>query len=480
MVNLTGCLCDLTPDFCDIGCCCDTCGVTNLSTVFTGCSEKTMQLIYLFTFYRYGVCVEKWLMFRANVDSSLVTVTDSLFCVQPTEKFVSTTETAPNFPALGDSYHFVPSEQMTITFTRDFYRVDDLILTYFPKTSARGVLRLPSPGAASALCTNRNPAKFLRSLSFSCSREVTLQSCSTDPMISAQSYIYDLNLIKHPISEADPVTDLLIPVVPSSKWNAPRKQNNSCVNVVKRVEFVIGYTERGEISSAKVNMVLANLDFKQLLLQTHTLQFQLTVIGVSQNGACSNPNTRKPILFGHNSITGCSFNSMVNNCSDLRTQIYDIHQRVAIPDLVAMNSGSQPDWTRVLIEECLVGSQESCDTGCTLPHTLSVRVLWAQQGLLELPQHYILGVKYMFHCSIFKCPLTTSLTLFNEVTFVDTTLYPEPPGGVPQLHWRFPFGFFSRGIDEVDGHILSNSSGSQTVTWILIISTVRFITCLVS
>lgn len=39
-----GCLCDLTPDFCDIGCCCDTvdCGVANLSTVFTGCPQKSV------------------------------------------------------------------------------------------------------------------------------------------------------------------------------------------------------------------------------------------------------------------------------------------------------------------------------------------------------------------------------------------------------------------------------------------------------
>lgn len=30
------------------------------------------------------MCVEKWLMFRANVDPTLVHVTDSLFCIQTT------------------------------------------------------------------------------------------------------------------------------------------------------------------------------------------------------------------------------------------------------------------------------------------------------------------------------------------------------------------------------------------------------------
>uniref|UniRef100_A0A3B3XIE6 Tectonic-1-3 N-terminal domain-containing protein n=1 Tax=Poecilia mexicana TaxID=48701 RepID=A0A3B3XIE6_9TELE len=74
------CLCDLTPGFCDIGCCCDTadCDVANLSTVFTGCPKEDVK----------QVCIEKWLMFRANVDSSLVTVTDTLFCVQAEGKWI--------------------------------------------------------------------------------------------------------------------------------------------------------------------------------------------------------------------------------------------------------------------------------------------------------------------------------------------------------------------------------------------------------
>lgn len=503
-----GCLCDLTPDFCDIGCCCDTedCGVANLSTVFSSCPQKAIS----------GVCVEKWLMFRANVDSSLVTVTDSLFCVQTADKSVPITETALNYATLGDSYHFAPSEpeQITSTFTRDFYLVDDVILTYFFKTSARGVLRQPSPGEASVLCMNRNPAKFLRSSTSSCSREVTRQSCTTDPALNAQVYVYDLSLIKHPILETDPVTDLLIPVTPSSVWPAPSKENNSCINVVKKVEFVIEYTEQGEILSAKVNIAFANVDLEQLFLQTHSTRFELiqstnpasrqqspavglkpgspvigryyndvkplTVIGISQIGECSSdPSTKKPVLFGFNSLRGCTFSSAFQNCSDLRAEIYDALRGVAVPDFVAMNSGTQAAWTRVITEECPVEAEEDCDPGCTLPHTLSVQVLWARQGLLELPQNFILGVKYMFHCSTYKCPLITPLVLSTQVTFVDTTLYPEPPRGAPQLQWKYPFGFFSRGLDELDGHILSNSGGSLKVTWTLIMSTMLLVSSIV-
>lgn len=503
-----GCLCDLTPDFCDIGCCCDTedCGVTNLSTVFTGCPQKVMS----------GFCVEKWLMFKANVDSSRVTISDSLFCVQPADQSDSVTKTVSKYPALGDSYHFTSqnSQQMTSSFTRDFYRVDDVILTYFPNTSTRGLLRQPSPAVASALCTDRNPAKFLRSSTLSCSREITLQSCTRDPALNAQSYVYDLKLVKHPILESDPVNDLLIPVSSSSDWPAPSEQNNSCVNVVKRVEFVVEYTERGEILSAKANIILGNADPELLFLQTHSVQFQLiaqtntasreptpavglkpgtpvmgryyddvkplTVIGVSQNGGCSSdPSTKNPILFRHNSVSGCTFTSMFQNCSMLRAQIYNALRGVVVPDFVAMTLGTQPAWTRIISEECLVNGQESCDTGCMLPYALSVRMLWAQQGLLQLPQSYILGVKYVFHCRTYKCPLTTPLALSTQVTFVDTTLYPVHPRGAPQPQWKFPFGFFSRGTDELGGHILSNSGASQDLTWFLILFTMLFLTGLV-
>lgn len=42
-----------------------------------------------------------------------------------------------------------------------------------------------------------------------------------------------------------------------------------------QVEFVIGYTSRGELTNATVNVVLTDVDPDQLLLQTHSVQFQV-------------------------------------------------------------------------------------------------------------------------------------------------------------------------------------------------------------
>ncbi|XP_034717039.1 tectonic-3-like isoform X2 [Etheostoma cragini] len=501
LVTSEGCLCDLTPDFCDIGCCCDTvnCGIANLSTVFTGCPQKDIS----------GVCIEKWLMFRANVDLSLVTVTDSLFCVRPKDAPQSL-PALPQYPTLGDSYHFSPPAPTGSSHSRDFYRVDDVIQTYFFNSSVRSLLHQPSPGAATALCINRNPAKFLRSVSLSCTRMLTPQSCTTDPNLKARSYFSNLNLIKIPIVETAQVSDLLIPVTPLTDWPVPSEQNNSCVNVVKNVEFVIGYTGKGELTYATVNIVLADVDPNQSLLQTHSVQFQLatpsptpkgpipavglrvgapvigrfdgevkplTTLGLSQSGECSlDPSRRAAVLFTHNTVTGCTFSSPSSDCSELRSQIYGILQGLATPDVIAMNSGSQPDWTRAITQECPVSLQETCESGCVLPNSLSVRVLWARQGLLDLPQNYILGAKYLFQCQNFKCPQWSPIALTTEVTFVDTTVYPEPPRGSPQPNWKFPFGFFTRGTAELDGHVVVNGGDTGKVTWSLTLFTVMLLT----
>lgn len=157
-------------------------------------------------------------------------------------------------------------------------------------------------------------------------------------------------------------------------------------------------------------------------------------------------------------------------------------------------------------------SQESCESGCVLPTSLSIQVLWARRGLLDLPQNYILGAKYSFRCEKHKvgkaidsvrdsvqmiqprantpnplllrlflslccqCSSAPSVTVTTEVTFVDTTVYPDAPRGAPQPQWKFPFGFFTRGAAELDGHTVLSSGGSAKVTWSLMLFTVMLLT----
>ncbi|XP_017537853.2 tectonic-3 isoform X2 [Pygocentrus nattereri] len=476
----TDCVCDLTPDFCDIACCCDVvdCGVANLSSVFSGCKQET----------RPGVCVESWLMFRANVDPQLVTVTDSLFCVRKGNE----TDAAQTLPALSEgtfsifSPHFSLQEPAPYhSRNSSFYKVDDIILTYYNATSAVSVLRHPSPGAASSSCVDRNPAKFLRSGSLSCSRAVSAQSCGRDGTLSIRSYFTGFRLLRVPrLSKVD-LPNITIPVILLSSQPEPTEHNGYCVNVVSKVEYMITYTGGGEITAATLRVELANASFGTQLLQQHTVKFQLatpspppsstplvgltvgtpvigwfgeeaqplTVQGLSVGGDCATDLfNRASILFNHNTITGCSFRSPSRDCASLKAQLYRVLRGATTPDMVAMTAGSQPDWSRVILQDCPEPpTGELCETGCLLPISLSVQVLWAQRGLLAMPQNHILGAKYIFSCQILKCPVASPLPVTTEVIFSDATVYPEAPRGEPQPEWKFPFAFFTRGAGELDG-----------------------------
>ncbi|RXN06482.1 tectonic-3 isoform X3 [Labeo rohita] len=197
--------------------------------------------------------------------------------------------------------------------------VDDIILTYYGRTSMVSTLRQPSPGPTSSACINHNPARFLRSSSLSCSRAVTACSCVDDSSLNALTYYTGFSLLRSPSTQVENMPELVIPISMVSDWPEPRHQNGSCLNVVSKVEYVIKYTSKGEIAEATLNIELMNTTADTQLLQKHVVIFQ-----------------------------------------------------------------------------------EACETGCLLPVSLSVQVLWAQRGLSALPQNHILGAKFIFGCQKFK------------------------------------------------------------------------------
>lgn len=475
----TECLCDITPNFCDIGCCCDNldCEIDDLSSVFSDCKEESGPP---------GVCIEKWLMFRANVDPKLITVTDSLFCVKEQEKATeqqmlhARTEQQQNnaFPS------FLQEDDTTAdSIVKDFYKVDDMILIQYNRISMLGTLKQPSPGVASSLCVDLNPARFLRSTTHSCSRALNAQSCPTDHRLNVHSYFKDISLLRVPNPANVDISDLLIPIIPVTVWAEPSEQNGTCLNVVSKVEYIIEFSHAGEITSATLRASFLNSSLDTQILQEFSVTFQLATAGptpaplpamglmvgnqvIGRFGEEVNPLTtlapaaacsvslaaRVTIHFTHNSISGCSFRSASQSCSELRSEMYTVLTGMATPDMVAMNSGSRPDWAAIITEDCPESQAEgSCATGCFVPHSLSIRFLWARRGLLSMPQNYILGAKYQFSCQKVKCPLASTLAVTSTVTFSEITAYPEPPRGVPQPHWKFPYSFFARGEEELDG-----------------------------
>lgn len=206
--------------------------------------------------------------------------------------------------------------------------------------------------------------------------------------------------------------------------------------------------------------------------------------------------------------------SSSQSCTELTSEMYTVLAGMATPDMVAMSSGSRPDWAAVLTEDCpepqavssmitlslavwqyfvliltthsiqdglgihaqyftakpwaigcmfmwpcsmfntrlilhlrrfvtgymfyhikrhmliisfgcfaatiIVSSafqEDSCVTGCFVPHSLSIQFLWTKRGLLSLPQNYILGAKYQFACQKVKVwPLPVILLLLRHFT----------------------------------------------------------------
>ncbi|XP_031428059.1 tectonic-3-like isoform X2 [Clupea harengus] len=474
------CSCDITPGFCDIGCCCDTvdCGIDDLGSVFSDCEKETRSP---------GVCVEKWLMFRANVDPDLITVTDSLFCVRE-EETTTEKQSPPTFSEQRRdqvSPSFLQQDDASISPTvRDFYKVDDEILLQYNLVSMLGTLKQPSSGVASSFCVDLNPARFMRSTSQSCTRALNAQSCSADHRLNVHSYFKDISLLRVPNPQNNvEVSDLLIPIIPVTDWPQPSEQNGTCLHIMSRVEYIIEFTRYGEITSATIHADFLNSSLDTQILQKFSIIFQLATAGptpaplpvmglivgtpvIGRFGedvnplmtlapavSCSVPlMARVPIRFTHNSISGCSFRSASQSCGELRSEMYTVLTGLATPDLVAMTSGPQPDWAEVITEDCPESQAGgSCEAGCTVPHSLSIQFLWAKRGMLSLPQHYILGAKYQFGCQKVKCPLVFSLAVTLEVTFSEITAYPESPRGEPQPDWKFPYDFFTRGQVELDG-----------------------------
>ncbi|KAK2876650.1 hypothetical protein Q8A67_020746 [Cirrhinus molitorella] len=475
-IHQKGCLCDVTSDFCDIGCCCDVmdCGLLNLSSVFNSCSLDA----------RSAGCLETWLMFRAQIDPALVTLTGNLFCVQSEEEKQSAAQASLVHFQPKSLYQFLLRELTAFNSQKNnFYKVDDIILTYYDRTSMVSTLRQPSPGLTSSACINHNPARFLRSSSLSCSLAVTARSCVDDSNLNALTYYTGFSLLKIPSTHVEKRPEMVIPISIVSDRPEPRHQNGSCLNVVSKVEYVIKYTRKGEIAEATLNIELLNTTVDTQLLQKHVVIFQLarrtpsmatltppsppeglkpesslvgwfgensqalTLLGFSEDGGCyAGLTNRPPVLFRQNTVTGCTFRSLSSECGVLRAELLSVLAGAAVPKLISMTAGSQTKQSRVISQDCSTPAslQEACETGCLLPVSLSVQVLWAQRGLRALPQNHILGAKFIFSCQRLKCPLRSSVPVTTEVIFSDATVYPEAPWGEFQPEWKFPYYFFPR------------------------------------
>ncbi|XP_069044447.1 tectonic-3-like isoform X2 [Lepisosteus oculatus] len=417
------CPCDLSPGLCDLSCCCDLhdCDQTDLRSVFTSCVEEAGRSPSV-------QCVEGWMLFKVNVASGILWRTEgqtNLLCVQ-TDSGVSSwsSPSVSRFPELGSSW-VSPAPW-------PFYRADDVILTYFPASSAVGVFGQPSPGALGSSCVDWNPAVFLRSVTLSCSRRVTAQSCETDPSLTASSYYSGIQLLRAPVPQDASSPNFTVPVLPVAEWPSPGLRGDVCSNVVSKVSYVVTYSGRGQLLGASVSVTLTSVATPLRLRQQHAVAYQpatptpppgptpgaglfpgspvigqrqgevqpVLVLGVSEAGGCS-AVPRTPVLFAHNYISGCLFSSSSLSCSELQTEVSQVLLGDLSPELVAVTGGAQPgreaDWTRVIVQDCPPAA---------------------------------------------GCPLSVPVSLTTQVSFADATVFPQSPRGRARPEAKRPLDFF--------------------------------------
>ncbi|MEJ1282038.1 tectonic family member 1 [Cricetulus griseus] len=279
------CVCDLLPAQCDVNCCCDPdCGPTDFS-VFSACSVPVVTGDRHF-------CSQKAAIYSMNLTADpphrvfklIDQINPSIFCIR-----ISNYKPALSFanPEVPNEDYFdrlmqasggftlsaesdVPSAAISDTPQPTKYKYGDPLQT--AGTPSGSFLRLPSP-LSSSLCTDENPAAFLVSQAFQCSRRVDIEECEgmgalsmahySSPAIlrvsiKVQSVMY--RSLNHTLTGLES-RGILRPSLVSIG------QDRLCSNVVLEVKYSLLYTATGQIQEASLSLVLGTFSSTVTLLQ---------------------------------------------------------------------------------------------------------------------------------------------------------------------------------------------------------------------
>ncbi|XP_050004616.1 tectonic-3 isoform X2 [Alexandromys fortis] len=455
------CICDLTPDTCDLNCCCDKdCDLLHPRTVFSFCLPGSVRS-------SSWVCVDHSLIFRSNSPFPSRVLTDSSgiaqFCVRVNNSKLNyfqklQTVNATNFEALAAEFGGQSLASTSETQPPSpFYRAGDPILIYYPSWSVVSSLRQPAAVGAGGLCTESSPAGFLESKSTTCTRffRDLASSCTSEPALDAATY-YNFMVLKVPRGMTDlQNAQLQVPVTLASEISPPLLAGNTCQNIVSQA---LGQ-HMAALPAGPRSGNPGYLIGKPLLALTGDLGHSMTLLQSEGSGICS--VKRQEVQFGVNTVSGCKFRPNEVNCSHLQEEIYQALHGRPRPEHVAIFGNADPaqkgGWTRILSRNCSVtaANGSSC---CLIPVSLEIQVLWAHIGLQSNPQAHVAGARFLYQCkSVQEHQRGIEVPLTTLVNFVDITQKPEPPRDQPQTDWKLPFDFFfpfkvafSRGVRAQD------------------------------
>ncbi|XP_039669735.1 tectonic-1 [Perca fluviatilis] len=383
------------------------------------------------------------------------------------------------------------------------YQFGDVMLTA-GRSGQRAMFWLPAAGLT-ADCVDTSPAAFLKDRSGRCARRVVLErDCSSLPALSMDTYT-SIQLCAGKNKDAAVVPVEVSSVVLQSVDGTQTELADSggeklrpvllkpslCAHVVLQVAYVIKYDPAGEVVNATVSLVLGFVRAAALSLEQ---EFQITfaqeggedvavhysgnpgyVVGLplvsgtrtaegiarsvgrtdtlsllqsAQDQDClQGPHQRSPVLFGVDSVSGCTLRlEDAANCSLVSQLLLDVLRGPKQAQYVA-SFGNSPldyplDWVPIK-NNFNPGEAQSC----SLPLSLHLEIEWTKYGSLVNPQAQIVSIKEVIQTNTTSLDMLSGgssiLSVRSSVAFVPVSAAALPGSrATPTINARLPFDFF--------------------------------------
>ncbi|XP_070769726.1 tectonic-1 [Enoplosus armatus] len=403
------------------------------------------------------------------------------------------------FGSQGDSGQVSTAELQALS----GYRYGDVMVTA-GESGQRGMFWLPAPGVT-ADCVDTSPAAFLKDQSSRCSRRVVLeQDCSTLLALSMDTYTnIQLFAGKNEDAAVVPVevssvvlqsvdgTQTELQISGGGSLNPVLLNPALCANVVLKVVYVIKYNPAGEVVNATVSLVLGfvreaalpleqefHITFVQedgvevavhysgnpgyvvglpLVSGTRTAdgiargigpRDTLSLLHSAEDQDClRGPHQRSPVLFGVDSVSGCTLRlEDAANCSLVCQVLLDTLRGPNYPQYVA-SFGNSPldyplDWVPIKTD-FNPGEAPSC----SIPLSLHLEIEWTKHGSLVNPQAQIVSIKEVIQTNTTSLALLSGgssvLPIRSSAAFIPVSGAALPGyRAAPVINAKLPFDFF--------------------------------------
>ncbi|XP_071396085.1 tectonic-1-like [Centroberyx affinis] len=471
------CPCDEQRELCDINCCCDR-DCSEEVALFTGCTVHTVrsgnkQLCSPVTaHYSLGSTVDGFSELHSSVQKEM---NYDIFCIQSHNRVGGLSYASPALPTASNfdslfnqfaNYIFGSGKNSGNLSTAEKqassgYLYGDVIATA-GENGERGILWLPAPGVT-AYCVDLSPAAFLQEQSSRCSRRLVLdRDCSSLPALSMLTYT-NIQLLAGKNKGAAVVAVEVASVVQQSldgtqtevKLNGGEDLNpvllspGLCANVVLQevgAEVAVhysgnpGYVVGLPLVSGKrtADGIARSADPRETLTILQSAEDQDCLHGLHQ---------RSPILFGRDSLSGCTFRlEDASNCSLVSQVLLDVLRGPNYPQFVAA-FGSSPthnplDWVPIK-NNSNPGEAQSC----SIPLSFHLEIEWTKYGSLVNPQAQIVSVKEVIHTNTSNLASmaggSSILSVSSSVTFIPVSAAALPGyRATPTIDAKLPFDFF--------------------------------------